>query len=85
MLRGWIWEEKKAEGALVGWGNKTVSEIEGHKKEAAEKIEMALQELYLATGIFFEVSSKHYRQDELNAKTQWVTREYIQVTVTGKI
>ena len=83
--RGWTDEELSAE-QKAAWKHLTVAQIMEHKGAAALKIEAALQELYLATGQYFEVREVRYvRTEELNAKTQWTTRNTISVWMSAEI
>lgn len=84
MARGWT-SEQETDGMRARWRMLTVEEIRNHKEVAAERVERAMQDLYLQTGIHFDVSARMFSQDELNAKTQWVARRSYVISLVGQI
>lgn len=84
MARGWTSDE--VSGALSAhWRAQSAGEIQKHKEIARDKIEEAMQELYLVTGIEFEVRSKVVYTDEINHLTQWTKRSTYSISLLGYI
>lgn len=67
------------------WRALSVEEIRNHKEEAAEKIQEVMQDLYMETGIDFQIECKIVANNELNRLTQWVGRYRYLVRLIGHV
>lgn len=79
------WTDDEEDDLRPRWRTLTADEIRSRKEIASEKIEAAMQELYLSTGINFNLDAQIVRHNELNAKTQWTARSTYRIHLRGYI